>query len=206
MATYSDQQDHYSNFVLKRKQLTRTTVNSTSYTTWFTTPSDKWQFWLWVAPETQNGDSFNAEFNLDLRLNEYPYLNNAIGGGETRVRQSRDIPLVDGNTLNPLTYGYAYNSTWVDAMNKLGQATSITLNRFSIGDDSDENEDYMTGAGLITGGDSSNTIQGLIAPSTQVQYTHPSVAPADGDYEWYINLIYLECDYVGYDPSYPLAT
>ena len=211
MATYSDQQDHFSNFVLKRKQLTSNSVNSNSFQTWFTTPSNKYQFWLWIAPETRNGEYFTYDWGINIRLNEYPYLNSAIAAGEGRVRQSRDFTLVSIDSYGSVgtTRGYRYTGNWLQAMNNLGQSTGIQLNAFSITSDSDENEDYMTAAGEYASDIDSATapyINGLIAPSTQVQYDIPSIGPSDGNYEWYINLIYLECDYVGYDPSYPLAT
>lgn len=212
MATYSDQQDHFSNFVLKRKQLTSNNVNSNNFSTWFTTPSNKYQFWLWLAPETRNSDYFTFDWGIRIKLNEYPYLNSAIAGGESRVRQSREFNLVTAGGSYPYlnqVVGYRYTGSWLQAMNSLGQSTGILLNAFSITDESDENEDYMTAASDNASDLDSATvpyISGLIAPDTQVQYDIPSIGPTDGNYEWYINLIYLECDYVGYDPSYPLNT
>lgn len=210
MATYSDQQDHFTNFVLKRKQLTSNSVNNNTFQTWFTTPSNKYQFWLWLAPETRNNDFFSHDWGIILRLNEYPYLNSAIAGGESRVRQSRDIVLVSQAIYNNVVYGYRYTGSWLHAMTSLGKSTGISLSAFSIADDADENEDYMTAAGDHASNLSVEYAQanqnGLIAPSTQVQYDIPSIGPADNNYEWYLNLIYLECDYIGYDPSYPLGT
>ena len=214
MATYSDQRDHFTNFVLKRKQLTGNSVNSQNFQAWFTSPSNKFQFWLWIAPETRDGDFFSHDFGIQIRLNEFPFLNNAIAGGESRVRQSREFTLVDepfGSNIG-VVQGFRYDGTWLQAMNTLGTATTHTLTSFSITNDSDENEDYMTASQQFTStflqgtSYSVQNIGGLIAPDTQVLFDIPSVGPADGNYEWYINLIYLECDYVGYDPSYPLAT
>ena len=203
MATYSDQRDHFANFVLKRKQITRNTVNSNSFQAWFTTPNNKFQFWLWIAPETRDGDFFSLDFGLDIRLNEFPFLNSAIAGGESRVRQSREFTLVDAGF--DFVQGFRYDGTWLQAMNTLGRATSHSLKSFNITSDSNENEDFMTASQAFTS-DTSSSIGGLIAPDTEVLYDIPSVGPTDGNYEWYINLIYLECDYVGLDPSYPLAT
>ena len=67
MATYSDQRDHFTNFVLKRKQLTGNSVNSQNFQAWFTSPSNKFQFWLWIAPETRDGDFFSHDFGIQTK-------------------------------------------------------------------------------------------------------------------------------------------